>query len=95
MDLKIPDTFLNAQEKRSPRRTDSEFTRIQHETIARSSMAVEKPRHDALAMQKMMYRSHGFKAPHRNMTPLENRAQPLMDASRDISTRGSVLKEPR
>ena len=57
-------------------------------------MAVEKPRHDALAMQKMMYRSHGFKAPHRNMTPLD-RAVPLMDASRDSRTRGSVLKEPR
>ena len=57
-------------------------------------MAVEKPRHDALAMQKMMYRSHGFKAPHRNMTPLD-RAVPFMDASRDVSTRGSVLKEPR
>ena len=57
-------------------------------------MAFEKLRQDALTPQQMLYRSHGFKPPNRNMTPLDNRPKPL-DISREISTRGSVLKEPR
>ena len=58
-------------------------------------MIVEKPKQDINTMQQMLYRSHGFKPPHRNMTPLEMRAHPLMDMSREIATRGSVLREPR
>ena len=58
-------------------------------------MAVEKPKQEITTMQQMLYRSHGFKPPHRNMTPLEIRAHPLMDMSREIATRGSVLREPK
>ena len=50
MDLQIPDTYLKRSDiSKSPRRTESEFTRFQNDSIGkRGSMALDKPRHDAL-----------------------------------------------
>ena len=58
-------------------------------------MVIERPKQDITTVQNMLYSSHGFKLPARNRMPMEPRGRLLADMSRDVSTRGSVMKEQR